>query len=73
MNYSQPGTCAHREGGGRWCENVSPSHSDDEHWFSRHTILHDRLGNGYSCESIEAFLDSPPEAEPVRIHTVTLR
>lgn len=37
------------------CEIIGPE--GHRHRVGPHTILHDRAGNGYSCESIEAYLD----------------
>lgn len=44
-------TCTFREGGQKVCENLEP-HGEDGHWWSAHTIMHDRMGNGHSCLSV---------------------
>jgi hypothetical protein len=40
--------CKVKEGGGQQCERQDP-HGDDGHWWSRHTIEHERMGNGWAC------------------------
>jgi hypothetical protein len=50
--------CKYRESGGRQCEREE-AHEDDRHWWSDHTIRHDRAGNGWACESFR---------EPVAVH-----
>ena len=47
--------CKMREGDGvtgYQCERLDDH--EDGHWFSEHLIRHERAGNGYSCEQIEA-------------------
>lgn len=44
-------SCQYREGGGNVCENPEP-HGEDGHWWSAHTILHERMGNGWSCLAV---------------------
>lgn len=51
VNPSRKFPCPYRESGGRQCERLD-DHDDDSHWFSAHTIEHDRLGNGYACSAI---------------------
>ena len=43
--------CEYEEGGGRQCERQDP-HGDDGHWWSKHTIEHERRGNGYACSAM---------------------
>lgn len=45
-------TCTHKEGGGMVCENLEPHGEDGRHWWSAHTIMHGRMGNGHSCLSV---------------------
>ncbi|UDL16660.1 hypothetical protein SEA_ATUIN_267 [Arthrobacter phage Atuin] len=51
--------CKHRESGGRQCEREEAHGDDTPHWFSMHTMLHDRAGNGWACSSFK---------EPVAVH-----
>lgn len=44
--------CKHKEGGGRQCEREE-AHDDDNHFFSMHTVMHERYGNGWACESFK--------------------
>ena len=44
-------SCQHRESGQQVCENPEP-HGEDGHWWSAHTILHERMGNGWSCLAV---------------------
>jgi hypothetical protein len=44
--------CKFTEGGGKQCEREE-EHNDDNHFFSMHTIMHERYGNGWACESFK--------------------
>jgi hypothetical protein len=44
--------CKVKEGGGQQCENPEPHGEDGRHWWSAHTIMHERMGNGHSCLSV---------------------
>lgn len=44
--------CKHRESGGYQCEREEADH-DGPCWFSMHTIMHARAGNGWACESFK--------------------
>lgn len=44
--------CKHKESGGYQCEREE-AHDDDNHYFSMHTIMHARAGNGWACESFK--------------------
>lgn len=46
--------CDYRESGGMRCEVVGPHR---KHYWSEHTIAHERMGNGYSCAAVERALD----------------
>lgn len=44
--------CKFTEGGGKQCEREE-AHDDDKHWWSKHTMVHEKAGNGYACEAFE--------------------
>jgi hypothetical protein len=44
--------CKVRESGGRQCERPDAHGDDVPHYWSEHTILHDRRGNGWSCGAL---------------------
>lgn len=52
--------CKFKESGGVQCEREE-AHEDDNHYFSMHTIMHSKRGNGWACESF---------AEPVALFAV---
>lgn len=45
--------CKHRESGGMQCEREEAHGDDVGHWWSQHTIMHGRAGNGWACESFK--------------------
>lgn len=45
--------CKHTESGGYQCEREEVHGDEIPHYFSKHTIMHARWGNGWSCESFE--------------------
>jgi hypothetical protein len=57
--------CKHRESGGYQCEREE-AHDDDYHYFSKHTIMHAKYGNGYACEAFEEPVALFAEKERVR-------
>lgn len=57
--------CKHRESGGYQCEREEV-HDDDNHYFSKHTIMHARYGNGWACESFKEPVALFAEKERVR-------
>lgn len=44
--------CKHKESGGYQCEREE-AHDDHKHWFSKHTIMHAKAGNGWACEAFK--------------------
>lgn len=44
--------CKFEEGGGRQCEREEAHGDEIPHFWSMHTIMHERAGNGYACEAI---------------------
>lgn len=44
--------CKHKESGGRQCEREE-AHDDDNHFWSKHTIMHSKYGNGWACEAFK--------------------
>lgn len=42
-------TCDYYESGGHRCEKLE-EHTD-EHWWSDHTKIHEKRGNGYACSA----------------------
>lgn len=57
--------CKFREGGGYQCEREE-AHDDDNHYFSMHTIMHARRGNGYACEAFKEPVALFAEKERIR-------
>lgn len=43
--------CPFRESGGRQCERAEVHGDEIPHYFSPHTVSHDRAGNGWDCLS----------------------
>lgn len=43
--------CPFRESGGRQCERAEIHGDEIPHYFSPHTVSHDRAGNGWACDS----------------------
>jgi len=50
-------TCPYIESGGKQCERLDPHPIDSGHFYGRHTIAHERAGNGYSCDAVEKILE----------------
>jgi len=45
--------CKYKESGGKQCEREEAHGDDVRHYFSKHTIMHEKAGNGYACEAFE--------------------
>jgi hypothetical protein len=45
--------CKVTEGGGMQCEREEAHGDDIPHWWSKHTMAHERAGNGYACEAFK--------------------
>ncbi len=45
--------CKYRESGGNQCEREEYHGDEIPHWWSEHTIKHERYGNGWACESFK--------------------
>lgn len=45
--------CKFREGGGKQCEREEVHGDDVPHWWSKHTMAHERAGNAWACESFK--------------------
>lgn len=43
--------CTAQDSAGFRCEKRGP-HTNDQHWVSRHTVLHSLMGNGYVCDEV---------------------
>lgn len=67
LRYTHHLECPHKEGGGRQCEAIGPH---EQHYFSQHTIVHDRLGNGRGCAGIDLLIKNGEHLNVRRVHTV---
>lgn len=45
--------CKFTEGGGKQCEREEAHGDEIPHFWSMHTIRHEKAGNGYACEAFE--------------------
>lgn len=45
--------CKHTESGGKQCEREEEHGDEIPHFWSKHTIVHERAGNGYACEAFK--------------------
>lgn len=50
--------CTFRDGvdSGMWCESDHECSEEEYHYFSKHTITHEKLGNGFDCEVVDEFI-----------------
>lgn len=58
--------CKFTEGGGKQCEREEAHGDEIPHFWSMHTIMHERAGNGWACESFEEPVALFAEKERVR-------
>lgn len=47
--------CKHTESGGKQCEREEAHGDEIPHYFSMHTIMHEKWGNGYACEAFPEY------------------
>lgn len=45
--------CKFKESGGKQCEREEAHGDEIPHFWSRHTIMHERYGNGWACEAFK--------------------
>jgi hypothetical protein len=45
--------CTFTEGGGMQCEREEAHGDEIPHFWSKHTIMHSKYGNGWACEAFK--------------------